>query len=199
MLQKRKNKAVERSESWMFEALMKLLEEKPWADIGVSDITARAGVARSTFYRHYVRKEDVVVQGIDALIFDELMRKLQESYHERQPHPLVIYFETLMKYRDSITVLLKNDLTHLFDSFVDRLETFIMDRYGKTLPPEELTCFQYAVEFQLGGLFHIARHWVQNLPSPLTPYEMSAIFEDFLRPFTMQQYGIVEILRRCMD
>jgi AcrR family transcriptional regulator len=167
MSQKKTNKAVERTKGWIFEALMKLLEEKSWAEIGVSDITGKAGVARSSFYRHYTSKEDVVTQRVDTILFDELIRKLK-ACGGKGNEPLTVYFETLLEYRDVISVLLKSDIMHLLDSFIDKLEALIMDVYGKTLPPEETPRFQYAVKFQLGGLSHIARHWVKT-KCPFSP------------------------------
>jgi AcrR family transcriptional regulator len=197
MSQKKPNKAVERTKGWIFEAFMKLLAEKSWAEIGISDITEKAGVARSSFYRHYASKEDIVIQRVDTILFDDLMNKLkaygQERGGKKKSKPLTVYFETLMKYRDLIALLLKSDIMHLLDSFIDKLEALILDAYKKSLPPGENLRFQYAVKFQVGGLSHIARHWVKNKMS-LSPSEMSDLAEEFLNPFKRQKRCIVDAL-----
>ena len=41
-------------------ALLELLEEKPLADISVSELCDRAGVGRTSFYRNYQEKEDIL-------------------------------------------------------------------------------------------------------------------------------------------
>jgi AcrR family transcriptional regulator len=47
------NRQVRRTRSWISEALMLLMDEKPYDKITVSDITEKAGIARQTFYRNY--------------------------------------------------------------------------------------------------------------------------------------------------
>ena len=44
-------------------ALLALLQEKRYAEISVQDIIERADVARSTFYVHYVDKDDLLTGG----------------------------------------------------------------------------------------------------------------------------------------
>ena len=53
------NKQSERSRQWISDALVDLMQKKPYAHITVKDITDRAGVARLTFYRHFETKEDI--------------------------------------------------------------------------------------------------------------------------------------------
>jgi AcrR family transcriptional regulator len=200
VLQKKTNRAAERTKGWIFEALMKLLAEKPWGEIGISDITEKAGVARSSFYRHYTSKEDIVTRRIDTLV-DELLLKLKtgdkvpdrEGGPKKSAKPLTVYFETLMEYRDIIMILLESDVMHLLDIFIDKFEALILNAYKETLPPEESLRFQYAVRFQLGGLSHIARYWIKNKMS-LSPSEMSGITEEFLSPFRKQKRCIVDAL-----
>jgi AcrR family transcriptional regulator len=198
MSQKKTNKAVERTKGWIFEALMKLLEERPWADIGICDITEKAGVARSSFYRHYKSKEDIVIQRVETVLFDELLLKLKDCDRKKNVKPLTVYFETMMNYRDIIALLLKSDIMYLLDSFIDKLEALILNVSGKPLPPEENLRFQYAVKFQLGGLSHIARYWVKNKMA-LSPSEMSGIAEEFLSPFKRQKRCIVDALLMVKD
>lgn len=44
----------------MFLALKQLMEEKPFDEITISEITARAGVSRTTFYRNFNDKRDII-------------------------------------------------------------------------------------------------------------------------------------------
>ena len=43
----------------LLNALVELLEEKPFSKISVSDIHGKAGVSRQTFYRHFENKYDI--------------------------------------------------------------------------------------------------------------------------------------------
>ncbi len=49
------------------EALLALLQEKRFSEISVTDIVARAGVARMSYYRNFESKEQVIEAYIDGL------------------------------------------------------------------------------------------------------------------------------------
>ena len=46
---------------YIAQALLQLMETAPFAAITVQQIAARAGVNRSTYYRHFSGKEDVLL------------------------------------------------------------------------------------------------------------------------------------------
>ncbi len=50
----------EYSRYYIVEALFMLMKEYAYEKISVTDITAKAGVGRATFYRYFKRKEDVI-------------------------------------------------------------------------------------------------------------------------------------------
>ncbi len=51
-------------------ALLELLEEKPLADVSVSELCDRAGVGRTSFYRNYQEKEDILRARVYHLFKD---------------------------------------------------------------------------------------------------------------------------------
>ena len=52
----------------LHDALASLVHEKPYDDIVVKEILARADVARSTFYEHYRDKDDLLEDGMRDLL-----------------------------------------------------------------------------------------------------------------------------------
>lgn len=62
------------------EALTRLLREKDFEAISVSDITKEAGVNRGTFYLHYVDKFDMMDQ-----LIDEILQNILTLLKEGQP------------------------------------------------------------------------------------------------------------------
>ncbi len=48
-------------------ALLALIDEKPYDDISIKDIVAKANVSRSSFYNHFTKKDDVIYMIIDWL------------------------------------------------------------------------------------------------------------------------------------
>lgn len=68
--------------------LLILLKEKRYADITVSDIAAKAGISRGTFYRHFKNKEEAVEKYISFASADFIAKtsgpypRTKEDYYE---------------------------------------------------------------------------------------------------------------------
>ena len=64
----KKDRRTRRTRQLLRSALLELLKEKRYQEISVQDIIERADVARSTFYMHYLDKDDLLTgdQGIFA-------------------------------------------------------------------------------------------------------------------------------------
>jgi AcrR family transcriptional regulator len=65
MAEKKKDRRIERTRQLLVQALFPLLAEKGFDALTVQDIIDRANVGRSTFYLHFVDKEDLLVQAMD--------------------------------------------------------------------------------------------------------------------------------------
>ena len=71
----RKDKSEE-SKSRIVETALRLIDEKGFDKVSVSEITKEAGVSKGAFYIHFASKEDLIEQQI-AVCYDEF--KLDES------------------------------------------------------------------------------------------------------------------------
>lgn len=58
------------SESKILNAFVELLQIKDFAKISISDICDKSGVSRTTFYRYYKNKEDLVDSTIETIMSD---------------------------------------------------------------------------------------------------------------------------------
>lgn len=56
---------IRRTRDRLGDALVELLQEKPFDTITVQDVLDRAGVGRSTFYVHYRDKDDLFISDVD--------------------------------------------------------------------------------------------------------------------------------------
>ena len=63
MDQEKKDRRTRKTRQLLRGALLALLKEKRYDEISVQDIIERADVARSTFYVHYVDKDDLLTGG----------------------------------------------------------------------------------------------------------------------------------------
>lgn len=65
MAEKKKDRRIERTRQLLLQALFSLIQDKGFDAVTVQDIIDRANVGRSTFYVHFVDKEDLLVQAMD--------------------------------------------------------------------------------------------------------------------------------------
>lgn len=63
-----KDRRIQRTEALLRDALAALIREKPYDDIVVKEILARANVGRSTFYTHFRDKDDLLLSGIQGIL-----------------------------------------------------------------------------------------------------------------------------------
>ncbi|HUD29181.1 MAG TPA: helix-turn-helix domain-containing protein [Novosphingobium sp.] len=69
-----------RSRNALTSALLALLEEKPFDQLTIREITARAGTGYATFFRHYPTKEALLADVASAEIADLLERTIPILY-----------------------------------------------------------------------------------------------------------------------
>ncbi len=71
------NSLAIKSQNWIANALLKLMESHPYKDITVTQICHKANLVRKTFYRNFDSKEDIL-----HFILDNLFNDLKKSSGE---------------------------------------------------------------------------------------------------------------------
>src|SRR3954466_12612335 len=70
MAEKKEDRRIQRTRQLLLQALFSLIQEKGFDAVTVQDIIDRADIGRSTFYVHFVDKEDLLVQAMDPFSAD---------------------------------------------------------------------------------------------------------------------------------
>jgi AcrR family transcriptional regulator len=101
---------VRRTRKLLQQAFIELTVEKGFATLTVRDITERAMVNRSTFYRHYLDKYDLLEQYMNEiyeLTEDQTFpaEKQEATSHEASPGPLHL-LKHIQQYADFYRVML---------------------------------------------------------------------------------------------
>lgn len=101
---------VRRTRKMIQEALIELTVEKGYPNITVQDIADRAMVNRSTFYRHYLDKDDLLAQCMDEVTAltsedDAAVDKLQPGEKEI-PNGLIKLLRHIAHYSEFYRVML---------------------------------------------------------------------------------------------
>ncbi len=105
MSQPAKDLRVKRSQKFLRDALIDLIEERGFDSLTVGEITERALVSRATFYRLYQDKYDLVEQ-IYAEATQALLAAVSEPTTEHPPKIWVRFFEHIAEYEQLYRALL---------------------------------------------------------------------------------------------
>lgn len=98
----------------LMDALLRLMQTKPLADISITELTRTAGVGRVSFYRNYGSKEEILTQKLDRL--------LQEWGREFEAHGDPAWFSESIfrhfyKHRETYLLLYRQGLSGpIYDS-----------------------------------------------------------------------------------
>lgn len=112
------------------EALAFLIDEKEFSEITISELVKKAGIARSTFYRNYESKEDIIRSSIKRTLreFDEQFapKTIDERYETEY---ILEVWDYIIKYNQQIRRINKAGLSNIYlDEFNRHLLRIYNDR-----------------------------------------------------------------------
>lgn len=133
-------------------SVLKLLKEKQLNDISISEIVSDAGVGRTSFYRNFNTKEDVVKKHIEDVI-----GKWEQEYKASGKDSNAEYYSRLfhhLKSNSDFYLLLKQrGLMHLF------LDVFL-EKFGPK--PEYENMWAYTTAFIAYGTYGWIEEWIER-------------------------------------
>jgi AcrR family transcriptional regulator len=156
------NKQVIRTRSWIFEALMLLMDSKPYDKITISDICAKAGIARPTFYRYYNDKDDVVFECFKKIL-DIAVEKTSERTSVNRLITLSFNFNYMIEHQKELQKILSN--TEIVGRVFSQLHSFpesLIEQYKPILTAEEYLICRYKICYQIVGSMRVLFDWFEN-------------------------------------
>ncbi|MDO4174105.1 MAG: TetR/AcrR family transcriptional regulator [Eubacteriales bacterium] len=172
---RRKSTTSSMMKSYIVDALLILMEEKDFQSITIDELVKKAGVNRSTYYRHFSGKEDIIFYFLDCV-----MREYLEKIRLQKPdlrtylcnmfmHYLNYKKQMLVIYRAGLSMILLNVLEKYFHAQIDTSKPLIE---------------QYKVSFYIGGIFHHLLMWfsrdMQESPEEMTEYALLVLPPQFV-------------------
>lgn len=150
-------------------ALLELLKERPLADISISQLCEKAGVGRTSFYRNFQEKEDILRARVYHLFKDWTGRLGDGAPLDRLILAMFTHFEA---HRDFYALLNERKLIGLLKDVILELCGFRPDQEAKVA---------YASAFAAYSLYGWVEVWFRRGMRE-SAAEMAALFEGVGRP-----------------
>jgi AcrR family transcriptional regulator len=187
---------IQRTKQWIFEAMLLLLDKKPYEQIGISEITEKAGVARTSFYRNFTGKDDVILQYLDDILSDCMFQIIKGKEQNGQKiFSLRLPIPQLRKQRENLKKLLEldNGLDLLLLKYFLDFEDAMIDQHSKNLLKREKHIFRWTAKFLSGGFLNVIIDWINN--ESATPEEqLLAAFDEFIHLYEPKEGSAVKIV-----
>ena len=157
------NKTALTSQRQISEAMMRLIRQKPYAQITVSELCREAGISRQTFYSLFTSRENVMVFTLQARYCYAPAMPDPPDARRAEAHRGVRqlcrgYSEYFLNNRALLKTLVSNRIDYLlYDSLYGAL-----DGCGCFLNRLDPRARRYAVSFYAGGLACAARRYVEE-------------------------------------
>jgi AcrR family transcriptional regulator len=171
---------VQRTRELLVQALFELTVEKGFAAVTVSDIAERARVNRSTFYRHYLDKYDLLSKYLDELqaqISDAALQveKASDKSSEKIPAGLLLLIKHVRENADFYRVMLgkKGDqvFTHRFRQLSEQRYRYIFSRSGKSVDLKS-SLIEMKLSYISSAAVGTILWWLEN-KQPITPEQLA--------------------------
>ena len=186
-MKKSQNPSAVRSRKEISNALLKLMQKYPYAEISVKQIIMETSLARKTFYLNFRSKDDVLESILDELI-GEYTDALSKANEEKNPagtknldeaisvdttakvdtitNPLSVIFSFCDKNKAFLSLLHKNKMLYFL---LIRLNEFLPE-YSKT---EDMNSNPFAkligelepdylIAFNVGAIWNVLFKWIDR-------------------------------------
>ncbi len=189
---------VIRTRKFLFDSLLFLIKEKGFENISVNEICERAFVHRTTFYKHYEDKYDLLYQGT-RVMFDELASTVEfpDITHESVvngivPTHLITFFNHAAEHKEFYLIMLT---IHHNKTFNKMLNTYLVERALYRLQGGPLNNrnpqipYFIMAQFSVGAVKDTLTWWLEN-NMPYTPEEMANYVASLLGYGIFHTYGL---------
>jgi AcrR family transcriptional regulator len=174
-----------RTRKWLQAALIELMKEKAFADIQITELTARAQVSRAAFYLHFRSKEELLLSHVDV-IFDEfhteVSREIARGKGDRKLFSLLL-FQYWERYADTLRLVIQAGNP---DILLDRLKVYVAvimkDSAAKTGQPARDPRLQELIAgYVAGGAYMLLTQWITQ-KMPFSVEQMGLLFDALTAP-----------------
>jgi len=174
-----------RTRKWLQAALIELMKERPFQDIQITELTARAQVSRAAFYLHFRSKEELLLSHVDV-IFDEfhaeVSREIARGNIDRKRFSIQL-FQYWERYAETLRLVVQaGNPDILLDRLKAYVEVMMKDSAAKTRQPaRDLRLQELIAGYVAGGAYMLLTQWVTQ-KMPFSAEQMGLMFDALTAP-----------------
>lgn len=158
------NPSAVRSKNEITDTLLQLMKTFPYNEITVKQIILESHVARKTFYRNFLSKDDVLDSYIDSIMY-QYTSSLQQMKSFQLSNILDIIFSFCTQNQELLFLLRDNGLTHLllekWNTFIPMIHNRIVKdncMIFQSLSSEQVS---YVIACNVGAIWNIIMKWIE--------------------------------------
>jgi AcrR family transcriptional regulator len=169
---------VRRTRDALGDALVALMQEKPFDTITVQDVLDRAHVGRSTFYAHYSDKDDLLMSDADEFYERLAMGLSARGENSDRVFPVKEFFGHIAEAKQFVNALssagkMQEQLELAREHFARGIERRLAELpRGHSIPASDRGAIAFA---HAGALLSLLTWWVDR-GMKQSPAEMDALF-----------------------
>ena len=175
---KKTDARVRRTRDLLGDALIALMQEKPFDTITVQDVLDRAHVSRSTFYAHYSDKDDLLMSDAEEFFESISMALSVHGDKSDRVFPVKEFFVHLSDVQPFFKALVKSgkyqeNMELARGHFARGIERRLSELpRGKSIPPNQLPAIAFT---HAGALLSLLTWWLDRGMRE-SPAEMDELF-----------------------
>jgi AcrR family transcriptional regulator len=195
MAAKAPDRRVQRTRKLLHDALIALILEKGYEAVTVQDIIDRADVGRSTFYAHFLDKQQLLLSGFEQVrvFLAQQHAALAASGEHRLGFSLGM-FEHVLSYRRVYRALVGKQSGAVVLQHMQQMLTDLVGDELAALAPRDAAVpipLEIVVHYTVSAFMGLLIWWSDHEP-PYTAAQMDAIFQQLTMPGVLAGLGRTE-------
>jgi len=173
-IMRRKNTTTEMMKEYIAESLLILMSSKPYTDISIGEITTKAGVNRSTYYRNFKSKDEIIKFYFNRIML-EYIDDVKKVKNITLRAYLYIMFSHFYIYKRELLSINVNGLSYLL---LDTLNETFTALTGHCTFEE-----RYKLYYHTGGIYNTFLLWfsvgMQKSPEQMSEMAVASLPKGF--------------------
>ncbi len=153
------NATAIQSQLWFADALLALMENKPFPQITIKDICQKADLSRQTFYNLFDSKEDVLRFRLRQN-YEKLYEGIADRRQATLENAICAFADELTTDEAVVKLMIANNLSDIISDEISICVSLFADRFFSN--EKNAARLPYGEAFISGGLARILLHWVKD-------------------------------------